>query len=75
MANRSQSGFYASLQLFRRHHYIIPGCLLCRMNGGDDALNDLNHFLGEMPLSSGKGDFRDTKNMTKKNVYIVLNQT
>lgn len=45
------------------------------MNGGDDVLNDLNHFFGEMPLSSGKGDFRDTKNMTKKNVYIVLNQT
>lgn len=30
------------------------------MNGGDDGLNDLNHFFWEMPLSSGKGDFRDT---------------
>lgn len=62
MGNGSWSGFYASLWLFSRHPYIIPGCLLCRMNGGDDGLNGLNYFLGEMPLSSGKGDFRKTKN-------------
>lgn len=61
MVNRFWSGFYASLWLFSGHHYIIAGCLLCRMNGDDDRLNDWNQFWGEMPLFSGKGDFRDTK--------------
>lgn len=53
MANGSWSGFYASLWLFSRHHYIIPGCLLCRMNGGDDGLNDII-FGGKCHLVLGK---------------------